>query len=83
MVCELKVIIVDFKYNFNFGFTAVIVTAAITAILLIENTEFANAMIFMSETDEAKFARKQVFSNPKYIEVLELLIPRFANEGII
>jgi hypothetical protein len=60
-----------------------IVTASITPILLIENKEYANAMLLLSDDEVAQAAKKMIYSNPKYTEVLEHLIPKYTADGVI
>lgn len=44
-------------------------------LLMIENPEHASAEYFLAETEEAAVVRRQVWSNPRYIEALKTLLP--------
>lgn len=55
---------------------ALIAVASIVPVMMIENTEYANAENFLAETEEAMAVRKEVFANSKFVEVLKFLLPK-------
>ena len=44
--------------------------------MLIENADDANAENFILNTEEAKRVRREVFSNPKYLDILKIILPK-------
>lgn len=48
---------------------------------MIENTEHAEAIHFLQDTEESLAIRDEVYSNPKFIQMLQRLIPKFVADG--
>ncbi|XP_058063033.1 uncharacterized protein LOC131212953 [Anopheles bellator] len=55
---------------------ALIVTTCIVAPLIVEDAELATPENMLGETEEAIRARTAVYGNPKFIEILEILLPK-------
>lgn len=55
---------------------ALVAVCSIVPVMMIENTENADVEHFLAETEEAAAMRKEVFGNPKFVEVLKFLLPK-------
>lgn len=55
---------------------ALIALFSIVPVMMIENSENAAVENFIAETEEAMAVRKEVFGNPKFAEVLKILLPK-------
>ena len=51
--------------------------------MMIENTENADPANFLTDTEEALIIREEVYGNPKFVEVLEFMLPRFVKNGVL
>lgn len=51
--------------------------------MLIENTEHADPANFLADTEEALAVRHEVYGNPKFVEVLKFMLPRFEKNGVL
>ncbi|XP_052890813.1 uncharacterized protein LOC128299019 [Anopheles moucheti] len=55
---------------------ALIVTTCIVPALIVEKSELATPENMLGDHEEAIRARTEIFSNPKFIEILSILLPR-------
>ncbi|XP_049284915.1 uncharacterized protein LOC125764588 [Anopheles funestus] len=55
---------------------ALIVTTCIVPPLIVENSELATPENMLGDHEEAIRTREEIFSNPKFIEILSILLPR-------
>lgn len=55
-------------------------TTCIVPALIIERTELATPENMLDDSEEALQARREVFTNPKFVEILKFLLPKFAAE---
>lgn len=62
---------------------ALISTFCVLPMYFNENPEEVGTMQFLMDTEEAVAARLTVFENPRYVEVLKHLLPRFADQNLI
>ncbi|XP_041787140.1 uncharacterized protein LOC121602442 [Anopheles merus] len=60
---------------------ALIVTTCIVPPLILENSELATPENMLGDHEEAIRAREEIFSNPKFIEILSILLPRLMATG--
>uniref|UniRef100_A0A336M1Q4 CSON009901 protein n=1 Tax=Culicoides sonorensis TaxID=179676 RepID=A0A336M1Q4_CULSO len=54
----------------------IIVLTCILPIMLIEDPDLADPSNFFSESDEAKEVRHTIYSNPKYIDIVRVILPK-------
>ncbi|XP_058448690.1 uncharacterized protein LOC131428663 [Malaya genurostris] len=59
---------------------AVVVTTCMVPALIIEVPELATPENMLEDSDQARRARREVFSNPRFIEILKILLPRLAGD---
>ncbi|KAL9698130.1 hypothetical protein quinque_001571 [Culex quinquefasciatus] len=59
---------------------ALVMTTCIVPALIIERTELATPENMLDDSEEALQARREVFTNPKFVEILKFLLPKFAGE---
>lgn len=59
-----------------FKFTAIIVLACILPVMLIDDPDLADPNNFFIDTDETRKVRYTIYSNPKYVEVVRVLLPK-------
>ncbi|XP_055639006.1 uncharacterized protein LOC129777007 [Toxorhynchites rutilus septentrionalis] len=57
---------------------AVVVTTCIVPALIIERTELATPENMLDDSEQARQARREVFTNPKFVEILKILLPKLA-----
>uniref|UniRef100_A0A182XXH0 CHK domain-containing protein n=2 Tax=Anopheles stephensi TaxID=30069 RepID=A0A182XXH0_ANOST len=55
---------------------ALIVTTCIVPPLILENSELATPENMLGDHEEAVRVREEIFSNPKFVEILSILLPR-------
>uniref|UniRef100_A0A182JZL3 CHK domain-containing protein n=1 Tax=Anopheles christyi TaxID=43041 RepID=A0A182JZL3_9DIPT len=60
---------------------ALIVTTCIVPPLILENSALATPENMLGDHEEAVRAREEIFSNPKFIEILTILLPRLIPVG--
>uniref|UniRef100_A0A3F2YWK6 CHK domain-containing protein n=1 Tax=Anopheles epiroticus TaxID=199890 RepID=A0A3F2YWK6_9DIPT len=61
---------------------ALIVTTCIVPPLILENSELATPENMVGDHEEAVRAREEIFSNPKFIEILTILLPRLIGDEV-
>ncbi|XP_050079390.1 uncharacterized protein LOC126567203 [Anopheles maculipalpis] len=61
---------------------ALIVTTCIVPPLILENSELATPENMLGDHEEAVRTREEIFSNPKFIEILTILLPRLTVDGV-
>lgn len=44
--------------------------------MMIENADYANPENFLCETEEAAIIRREVYGNPKFIDILTFFLPK-------
>uniref|UniRef100_A0A1Y9IVZ8 CHK domain-containing protein n=1 Tax=Anopheles minimus TaxID=112268 RepID=A0A1Y9IVZ8_9DIPT len=63
---------------------ALIVTTCIVPPLILENSELATPENMLGDHEEAIRTREEIFSNPKFIEILSVLLPRLTvDSGLV
>lgn len=83
--CGLKIPTLDdikeeFKRKSDQG---LIVLCSIVPVMMIENPEHANPENFITDGEEAAVIRREVYGNPKFVEILKTLLPKFADKSTI
>ncbi|XP_055549834.1 uncharacterized protein LOC129732727 [Wyeomyia smithii] len=58
---------------------AVIVTTCIVPALIMERPELATPENMLDDSDQARRARRETFTNPKFVEILKILLPQLAD----
>lgn len=67
----------DIKYEIrNKANQGLIVLLSVVPVQMIENPEHANPEYFLTESEEAELIRREVYGNPKFVEVLKVLLPQ-------
>jgi hypothetical protein len=61
---------------------SLITVSTVVPVMMIENPEYADPANFISDSDEAQKARREVYGNPKFVEILKYMLPKFADDGI-
>uniref|UniRef100_A0A182TBS1 CHK domain-containing protein n=1 Tax=Anopheles maculatus TaxID=74869 RepID=A0A182TBS1_9DIPT len=62
---------------------ALIITTCIVPPLILENSELATPENMIGDHEEAVRTRDEIFSNPKFIEILSILLPRLTvDDGV-
>lgn len=56
---------------------------SVAAVLLIENPEHANPENFLTDSGEAQVIRREVYGNPRYVELLKEMIPKIIARGVL
>lgn len=56
---------------------------SVVAVLLIENSEHANPENFLSDSEEAQLIRREVYGNPRYVELLKEMLPKIIARGVL
>lgn len=73
----------DIRYEINSkAKQGLIALLSVVPVQMIENPEHANPEYFLADTEEAQLIRREVYGNPKYVEVLKVLLPIISNRGI-
>ena len=67
----------------NKGDQALVALSTIVPIMMIENVEYANPENFIADGENAAKIRREVYGNPKFVEVLKTLLPFIAQRNII
>ena len=71
----------DIKEEFNRkADQAMVVLLSIVPVMMIENGEHANPENFIADKEGADEIRREVFGNPKFVEVLKFLLPKMAEK---
>ena len=73
---SLELIQEDFQRKSDQGLIAL---CSIVPVMMIENPEHANPENFIADGEGAAIIRRQVYGNPKFIDVLKNLLPKFTN----
>lgn len=61
---------------------SLVVLSSIVPVMMIENPEHANPENFIAEGDEAAAIRREVYGNPKFVDVLKILLPKIADKNV-
>jgi hypothetical protein len=61
---------------------ALVVLCSVVPVQMIENPEHANPEYFLSDTEEAEAIRREVYGNPKFVEILKFFLPKMIERGI-
>ncbi|KAG5685050.1 hypothetical protein PVAND_014252 [Polypedilum vanderplanki] len=70
----------DIKYEIrNKAKQGLICLLSVVPVQMIENPEHANPEYFLADTEEAQVIRQEVYGNPKYVDVLKVLLPSVLN----
>lgn len=56
---------------------------SIVPVMMIENAEHANPENFITDAEGAAEIRREVYGNPKYVEVLKHLLPIFVANKVV
>jgi Ecdysteroid kinase-like family len=56
---------------------------SVVAIQMIENPEHANPENLVTDSDEAQAIRREVYGNPRYVELLKQMLPKIIDRGIL
>lgn len=59
------------------------VLSSIVPVMMIENSENANPENFIADGDGAAAIRREVYGNPKFVDVLKYLLPKIADKKVI
>lgn len=62
---------------------ALVVLSSVVPVMMIENPDHANPENFIAEGDEAAVIRREVYSNPKFVDVLKFMLPKISDKKII
>jgi hypothetical protein len=66
----------DIKYEIkNKAKQGLIVMLTAVPVHMIEKAEHANPEYFLADTEEAQKIRREVYGNPKFVDVLKVLLP--------
>lgn len=57
-----------------------IVLCSVVPVMMIENPEHANPENFITDGEEAAKIRREVYGNPEFVEILKVLLPKFADK---
>lgn len=56
---------------------------SVVPVLMIENPEHANPENFVSDGEGAATIRREVYGNPKFVEVLKYLLPKLIDKKVL
>lgn len=59
-----------------------IVLCSIVPVMIIENTEHANPEHFIADGEGAAAIRREVYGNPKFIDILRKLLPKILDKKL-
>jgi len=61
---------------------SLIVLCSIVPVMMIENPEHANPENFITDSEGAAAIRREVYGNPKFVDVLKSLLPKIFNNTV-
>lgn len=62
---------------------ALVVLCSVVPVMMIENSENANPENFIADGEGASIIRREVYGNPKFVEVLKFMLPILVEKKVI